>query len=114
MALYTITTKSEFEKHVLQNDKPVLVDFWANWCAPCRAMAPALHDIGSELDTIVDVVKVNIEASQDNQQLAGEYGVQSIPNMPIFQGGKEVSRIIGMVPKAELITTLTKVAQDQA
>lgn len=112
MALYTITTKAEFEQHVLQNNKLVLVDFWANWCPPCRAMAPALHDIGDELDDIADIVKVNLEESPDNQQLADEYGVQSIPNMPIFQGGKEVSRIIGMVPKAELITTLTKVAQD--
>ncbi len=102
MALYIITTKQEFEEKVLKSDKVVLVDFWAEWCPPCRAMAPILHDVADELDKNVDIVKVDIEATADNGQLAGKYGVQSIPNMPIFKGGKEVERIIGMVPKAHL------------
>ena len=65
-------------------------------------MAPSLHDIGEELDASVDIVKLNIEASVENSQLAAAYGVQSIPNMPIFRAGKEVDRIIGMVPKPVL------------
>lgn len=110
MALYNITTKDEFEKRVLNSTKLVLVDFWANWCPPCRAMAPSLHDIASELDDVVDVVKIDIEDSLDNQMLAGDYGVQSIPNMPIFQNGKEVDRIIGLVSKSQLTEILTKLA----
>ena len=89
----------------------VLVDFWAEWCPPCRAMAPTLHDIGEQLDTGIDVVKVNIEASPENSQLAIEHGVQSIPNMPVFKAGKEVDRIIGMVPKAHLADMLQQIAK---
>lgn len=110
MAVYTVTTKAEFEAKVLQSDMPVLVDFWANWCAPCRAMAPILHDVAAELDGTVDIVKVDIEKSAENQALAGEYGVQSIPNMPIFHGGVEVERLIGMAPKAHLVEMLKGIA----
>lgn len=102
MALYNITTEQEFEEKVLGSSKVVLVDFWAAWCPPCRAMAPILHDVADELDKIADIVKVDIEATAENGQLAGKYGVQSIPNMPIFKGGKEVERIVGMVPKVHL------------
>lgn len=103
MALYNITTKEEFQDKVLNNDKLVLVDFWAAWCPPCLAMAPALHDIAHEHDELIDVVKIDIEATQDNQMLAGEYGVRSIPNMPLLLKGKEVERIIGLVSKAQLV-----------
>lgn len=102
MALHNITTKKEFEDHVLRNKKVVLVDFWAGWCPPCRAMAPSLHDIADELDDSMDVVKINIEDSDENKLLAEECDVRSIPNMPIFRGGEEVERIIGMVPKSYL------------
>lgn len=111
MALYTITTKDEFEKKVIQSDKLVLVDFWANWCPPCRAMAPSLHDIASDLDDVVDVVKVNLEESSDNQALANAYGVQGIPNMPVFKDGKEVHRIIGLIPRVQLAATLTELVK---
>jgi thioredoxin 1 len=103
MALYNITTKVEFENRVLNNSKLVLVDFWAEWCPPCRAMAPALHDIAEEQNDFIDIVKVNIEASQESQALATEYGVRSIPNMPLFKNGKEVDRIIGIVSKSHLV-----------
>ena len=103
MALYNITTKQEFQDKVLHNDKLVLVDFWAAWCPPCRAMAPALHDVAHEHDELIDVVKIDIEATQDNQMLAGEYGVRSIPNMPLFLNGKELERIIGLVSKGQLV-----------
>ena len=108
MALYNITSKKEFEEKVLQSDKLVLVDFWAEWCPPCRAMAPALHDVAEELDASMDVVKVDIEDTNENRLLAGMYGVQSIPNMPLFLHGKEVDRIVGMVSKAQLIDIAKK------
>lgn len=111
MALYNITTRKEFEEKVLQSDKLVLVDFWADWCPPCRAMAPALHDVANEQDAILDVVKVDIEDTAENRALAGEYEVQSIPNMPLFQGGKEVDRIIGLVSKTQLTEIVTNAAK---
>lgn len=110
MALYNITSKKEFEEKVLQSNKLVLVDFWAEWCPPCRAMAPALHDVADELDATLDVVKVDIEDTNENRLLAGMYGVQSIPNMPLFLKGKEVDRIVGMVSKAQLIDIVKKLA----
>lgn len=112
MALYNITSKKEFEEKVLASDKLVLVDFWADWCPPCRAMAPALHDAAEELDAILDVVKVDIEDTNENRALAGEYGVQSIPNMPLFKNGKEVDRIIGMVSKAQLSELVKQLAKE--
>lgn len=111
MALYNTTTKEEFEEKVLKSDKTVLVDFWAEWCAPCRAMAPILHDVADQLDKDVDVVKVDIEASNENSALAVEYKVSSIPNMNVFKNGEVVEHIIGMVPKVHLIDTLHSITK---
>ena len=108
MALHEITTKQEFEEKVLKSGKPVLVDFWAPWCPPCRAMAPILHQIAEE--TEFDVVKVDTEASQENTQLAMDYRVQGIPNMKIIVDGEEVAELIGMKPKQVLIDALEKAA----
>lgn len=108
MALIVTTTKAEFEEKVLQSKKIVLVDFWAQWCPPCRAMAPILEHVAESMDADVDVVKVDTEASRDNAELAGEYEVRSIPNMNIFKGGKVVDTIIGMVPQQTLESTLKK------
>jgi len=96
MALIQTTTTQEFEKTVLQSNKLVLVDFWAQWCMPCRMMEPVLADVAKQLDEGVDIVKVNIEESADNNELARQYQVQSIPNMNIFRDGKMVKQIIGM------------------
>lgn len=108
MTVVATTTKQAFEDKVLKSDKVVLVDFWAEWCPPCRAMSPILHAVGDKLDKDVDIVKVNIEESPDNATLASEYGVQSIPNMNIFKDGKVVDTIIGMVPQPVLEDTLQK------
>lgn len=108
MALYNITTRKEFTDKVHNNPKVVLVDFWADWCPPCRAMAPALHDVAEGHDELLDVVKVDIEDTDDNRALAEEYGVRSIPNMPLFLNGEEVDRIVGMVSKDEIISLAQK------
>ena len=104
MSLYNITTEEEFNSKVLSSDKPVLVDFWATWCPPCRAMAPVLEMVNNE--TEFDIVKIDIEASDFNKQMAVQYGVQGIPNMKIFKSGKQVQELIGMKPKQVLIDAL--------
>ncbi|HRF28338.1 MAG TPA: thioredoxin [Candidatus Saccharibacteria bacterium] len=98
MALFNTLTKKEFDEKVLKSDKLVLVDFWAAWCAPCRMMAPALESIAKTMDSDIDVVKVNVEESPENNQLAAEYGVQGIPNMQLFKNGKVVDELIGLRP----------------
>ncbi len=102
MALHNITTKQEFENKVLKSDKIVLVDFWAQWCPPCHAMAPILASLAKDLDSTTDIVKVNVEESADNNALATAHQVQSIPNMMVYKGGKQVDNIIGMVPEPVL------------
>lgn len=102
MALHNTLTKKEFDEKVLNSDKLVLVDFWAAWCMPCRAMAPALESVAKKMDEKVDVVKVNIEESPENMQLAAEYGVQGIPNMQLFRAGKVVEELVGMRPAGVL------------
>lgn len=101
MALYNTTTKDEFQQKVVNSDKVVLVDFWAQWCPPCRAMAPVLEAIAKDMDG-VDVVKVDIEASGENNQLATEHGVRGIPNMQVYKGGTVVDELVGMRPQAVL------------
>lgn len=103
MALQSTTTKDEFKKNVLENNKPVLVDFWAAWCMPCKMMAPTLEKVGSSMDDQLDVVKVNVEESQENMMLAQEYGVQGIPNLQLFKEGKVVKTLVGARPEAVLI-----------
>lgn len=102
MVLIATTTKNEFDEHVLKNDKLVLVDFWADWCPPCHAMAPILEKISEHMKDTLDVVKVNVEASVDNNMLANEQGVQGIPNMQVFKDGKQVDELVGLRPLSVL------------
>jgi thioredoxin 1 len=102
MALHNTTTNDEFEKRVLKSEKYVLVDFWAQWCPPCRMMAPILETVAREKDAVLDVVKVDTEASADNQALAMKYGVRGIPNMQLFKDGKVVQEYVGMRPQHAL------------
>ena len=93
----TEVTDATFENEVLQAGEPVLVDFWAEWCGPCHAVAPVLERIAEEKN--LKLVKVNID---ENQDLAVRYGIQSIPNMILFEGGEPKASAIGAMPKGSL------------
>lgn len=92
-------TDSDFDQAVLTADLPVLVDFWAPWCGPCRVVAPILEDLARELDGRVVVAKVNTDEDQDH---AMRFGVQGIPTMILFKNGRELDRMVGAAPKAPL------------
>jgi thioredoxin 1 len=96
----------DFAKEVLQSDQPVLLDFWATWCAPCRAIAPSLAELATRYKGKVKVAKINIDDNQDTPQ---QYGVRSIPTLLVFKGGKVVDQIVGAAPKAKLEAVLQKV-----
>lgn len=93
-----------FDAEVLQSAVPVLVDYWAPWCGPCRMIAPTLDAIAQELAGKVKIVKVNVD---ENQALAMKFGVMSIPTLIIFKGGQQVDRIVGAVPREEILKHLT-------
>jgi thioredoxin len=93
-------TDASFVNDVLQSDKLVLVDFWAEWCGPCRKVAPVLEEIANELSDKVTVVKLDIDA---NPETARAYKVMSVPTLTIFKGGKPVHSVAGAKPKAEII-----------
>lgn len=93
------TTDSDFAAEVLQSDKPVVVDFWAEWCGPCKAIGPALEEISEEMGDQVKIVKVNID---ENPQTPQQYGVRGIPTLLIFQNGEVKAEKIGAMPKSKL------------
>jgi len=92
-----------FKKAVLQSDLPVLVDFWAPWCAPCRMVAPTLTQIAKEYEGKFHVAKVDVDVSPD---IAGQYNVTGIPTMALFKDGKMVERIVGAYPKQQIVNTV--------
>lgn len=102
MTTSNVNGKADFDEQVIGSDKLVLVDFWAAWCAPCRMMSPILDNIAKKMGDEVQIVKVNIEESEENRQLAIDYGVQGIPNMQVFKSGKVVDELIGVRPQAVL------------
>jgi thioredoxin 1 len=98
-------TDASFESDVIKSEIPVLVDFWAPWCGPCRMVAPVVDEIAQQYDGKVKVVKVNTD---ENPNVASQYGIRSIPTLMIFKGGQRVDMVVGAVPKTTLANTLEK------
>ena len=92
-------TDQSFQADVLDAEKPVLVDFWAEWCGPCRMIAPALEEIAGELGDKVSIVKINID---ENPDTPGKYGVRGIPTMLLFKGGQAVAQKVGAAPRGHI------------
>ncbi len=100
-------TDDNFQTEVLDSDKPVVVDFWAPWCGPCRMVAPVLDEMSQEMGDKIKFVKLNTD---ENQNTAAKYQIMAIPSLLIFQKGQEKERVVGFKPKAQLVDQLNRVS----
>ncbi len=105
MSSATPVTDSSFQEEVLDSELPVLVDFWAPWCGPCRMVGPVVEEIADQYKGQIKVVKLNTD---ENPNVASQYGIRSIPTLMIFKGGQRVDMVVGAVPKTTLAQTLEK------
>lgn len=101
----TELTAQNFDEVISGSDKPVLVDFWASWCGPCRMMSPIVDDLAEQMASVLKVCKVNVE---DNQDLAARFQVMSIPTLMLFKDGKAVHTVVGAVPRDRLVQELAQ------
>ena len=105
MSSAAAVTDASFEQDVLKSDLPVLIDFWAPWCGPCRMVAPIVDEIATEFEGKIKVFKLNTD---ENPNVASQYGIRSIPTLMIFKGGQKVYTVVGAVPKTTLSSTISK------
>ena len=105
MSVLNIVDGKDFSERILKTDKPVLVDFWAPWCGPCKMVAPELEAVASEYEDKAVVVKVNVD---EQQELANQYNVMGIPTLLLFKDGKEVDRLVGYRPRKDLMNAIDK------